>query len=120
MQKILYVDDEIVNLELFKINFRSEYNVYTSLSADEALDIVTNEKIKVIITDFKMPGMDGVDFINQIKKKHPDTVCMMLTGFMSSEKVQEAISEGNVYRCILKPWKKEEVSRIVRNAFSEI
>ncbi|MCG8701599.1 MAG: response regulator, partial [Bacteroidales bacterium] len=72
MPKILYVDDELVNLELFKVNFDKDYTVFTTNNAQEGFNILlNNEEIGVIVTDLKMPGVSGIEFISEIKRKWP-------------------------------------------------
>lgn len=71
LKKIIYVDDEHINLDLFRINFRRDFQVFTCASAEEALDIVLREDIKVIITDYKMPKINGIQLIEKIKELCP-------------------------------------------------
>lgn len=120
MKKLLYVDDEEINLELFKINFNPEYDIYTSPSAIDALSILEKEDIDVIITDFKMPKMNGIEFINKIKSNSPEKVCMMLTGYAEDATVQSAVQSGNVFRCIIKPWLRGQVEQYIREAFKQV
>ncbi|HOK60379.1 response regulator [Tenuifilum sp.] len=116
-KKVLYVDDEVINLELFKINFRNDFTILVADSAQKGLDILKNENINVIISDLKMPHMNGIDFIERIKHENPEKVCILLTAFMESEVMLRAINEELVYRYIMKPWKKDELREIIESAF---
>ena len=113
---ILYVDDEEQNLISFKASFRREYTVYTSLSGEEGLEIVRNHDIQLIITDQRMPGMTGVQFLEQVVPEYPDTIRMILTGYSDIEVVIEAINSGRVFRYITKPWDENELRVTLENA----
>jgi len=119
-KKVLYVDDEVINLELFKINFRNDFTIIVADSAQKGLDILKNEDINVIISDLKMPHMNGIDFIERIKHENPEKVCILLTAFMESEVMLRAINEELVYRYIMKPWKKDELREIIESAFKRL
>lgn len=116
-KKVLYVDDEVINLELFKINFRNDFDVVVADSAAKGLEILQQEEINVIVSDLKMPHMNGIDFIERIKKQNPQKICILLTAFMESEAMLRAINEELVFRYIMKPWKKDELKEIINSAF---
>lgn len=116
-EKILYVDDEKINLDLFKINFRNDFEVILADSAEKGLEILEREPVKVIISDLKMPGMNGIDFIEQVKQEDPAKVCILLTAFMESDVMLKAINKELVFRYVMKPWRKEELNEILTQAF---
>ncbi|HBI80807.1 MAG TPA: two-component system response regulator [Bacteroidales bacterium] len=118
--KILYVDDEVINLELFKINFKNEYSIFVADSAQKGLEILKNETISVIVSDLRMPQMNGIDFIEKVKREKPATICILLTAFMESEAMLRAINEELVYRYIMKPWKKDELKEVIDSAFKRV
>ena len=105
-QKILYVDDEPINVELFRLNFEKEYEVYTALSAMEGFEIVKNEDINIIISDLKMPVMNGMEFIEEIKSIASEKVCLILTAYTEPYIIIKGLNEETVFRYIVKPWKK--------------
>jgi len=118
LPKILYVDDEAINLELFQLTFLNELDVLTALSGKEGLEILeTNSDIKVIISDLKMPVMNGLDFIKQIKSGNKEKVCMLLTGYIESEIVMEGLNKDLIHRYLIKPWEKDELLRTIQEAF---
>ena len=120
-QKVLYVDDEPINLELLKISFRKEYEVITAMSADDGLEILEKDSdIKIIISDLRMPVMDGYEFIKTIKKKYENKICMLLTGYMESEIMHEEMNRDLVFRYIVKPWRKDELSQSIDEAFNRL
>lgn len=105
-RRILYVDDEEINLELFKLSFRNHFEIVTAKSAREGLKILKEKHIPLVVTDYKMPEMDGIKFIEEIKRDDPDIICLIVTGFVD---VVISGKEELIFDMILKPWKKEEV-----------
>ncbi len=104
MYKILLVDDENNILHGYKRNLRSKFEVYTAESGKIGLEILQNSgPFAVVVSDFKMPEMNGIDFLAKVKEKYPDTVRMMLTGYADLESAMNAINEGNIYRFLTKP-----------------
>lgn len=120
LKKVLYVDDEPVNLELFKAHFKKDYLVKTALSAKEGFDLIHKENIDVIVTDLKMPDVSGIEFIEQIKKSTPHKVCILLTAYTEPEVMIKAMNEGKVFKYMLKPWLKKDLSMVIEDAFNRI
>jgi len=117
LPKILYVDDEAINLELLQLTFMNEFTVITAESAREGLKLLAqNPEIHVIISDLKMPIMNGLDFIKEVKGMHPEKVCMLLTGFMESEIMLEGFNKELIFRYLVKPWGKDELEETVNEA----
>ncbi|MBN2166820.1 MAG: response regulator [Marinilabiliaceae bacterium] len=119
-KKVLYVDDEPINLELFRAHFKKDYEVETALSADEALKLLREQDIHVIVTDLKMPGLNGMEFIELIKKRNPEKVCILLTAFTDPEVMIKAMNEGKVFKYMVKPWLKKDLSMVIEHAFQSI
>lgn len=117
--KILYVDDEDNNLIVFKSSFRRYYEVYTATSASEGLKITQENDISVIITDQRMPGMTGIEFLKQLPEDLL-AIRMILTGFSDVSAIIEAINSGKVYRYITKPWDKDELKMTIDNALDAL
>ena len=105
-RRILYVDDEEINLELFKLSFRNHFDIVTAKSAKEGLRILKEQQIPLVVTDYKMPEIDGIKFIEEIKREYPEIVCLIVTGFVD---VVISGKEELIFDMILKPWKKEDV-----------
>lgn len=114
---ILYIDDEANNLVGFKANFRKFYNVFTAQSAEEGRKILNESNINIIITDQKMPGITGIEFLQSILIEHPDPIRMILTGYTDLETVIDAINKGQVYKYITKPYSADELKVTFDNAF---
>ena len=118
MDTILYVDDEFINLELFKVAFENDFHVITADSAKEGLEILEKENINVIVSDLRMPVMNGIEFIEIIKKNNPEKICILLTAYIESDVMLKAINKELVFRYILKPWKREDLKKIINEAYS--
>jgi DNA-binding NtrC family response regulator len=113
---VLYVDDEVNNLNSFKAAFRRDFNIYTASSAKEGRKILDNNEIGVIITDQRMPGMTGIEFLESIIAIYPDTIRILLTGFSDINAVMDAINRGQVYKYLVKPWQNDELKMYIENA----
>ena len=118
LPKVLYVDDEEINLELLQLTFRNELQVYTAITAQEGLKILSNNRdIHVVISDLKMPGMNGLDFIKEVKSRYGDKVCLLLTAFLESEVMLEGFNKELIFRYLMKPWNKNELYQTVLEAY---
>jgi signal transduction histidine kinase len=116
---ILYLDDEEQNLISFQALFRRQYNVFTTTSAHEAVDILNNHDIQIIFSDQKMPEVSGVEFFETILPDFPRPVRILLTGYADIEAVIDAINKGQVYRYVAKPWDANELAICVENALEK-
>lgn len=114
---ILYVDDEPLNLKLFSINFKKRYNVLTALSGEEGLLLLSkNDQIKVVVSDMKMPKMDGIEFISQAKKDYPNIVFFILTGYDITPEISQALKNNLINRYFSKPLNIEEIDKSIHLA----
>ncbi len=114
---VLYLDDEEHNLTSFKAAFRRDYNVFVTTEAGEAVQILSENEVHVVISDQKMPNLSGVEFFELIIPDFPDPVRMLLTGYADIEAVIDAINKGQVYRYIAKPWNEQELKMTIENAY---
>lgn len=115
-EPILYIDDEAENLRGFQFLFRNQYKVFLAQSADEGLEILKNNPIKLIIADQKMPKMTGVDFFEIASDLYPDAIRIILTGYSDIEAIIKAINKGRIFKYVTKPWDKDEFKLIIDNA----
>ena len=114
---ILYVDDEENNLFSFKAVFRVKYQVYTAISGDEALKILAEKPIEIIITDQRMPNMTGVEFLEKVIEKFPDPMRLLLTGYADMNAVVDAVNKGKIFHYLSKPWNEEELDMTIKRAY---
>ena len=111
LNKILYVDDENINLRSFRSLFRRKYQIFTALSGNEALEILEQEPIDILVTDQIMPNMTGLELLKIVSDKYPSIMLMILTGYSEMAVIKEAINECGVYSYLNKPWEKELLER---------
>jgi len=108
--KILYVDDEIINLQLFKIVFSKEYEVLTAENGMKGLDVLSiNHDVVIVISDMKMPGMNGIEFIKKSKILYPDISYFIFTGYEITGEIQEALNTGLILKYFSKPFNMSEI-----------
>ncbi len=114
---ILYVDDEVNNLVSFKAVFRIKYNVLTAISGEDAIKILRDNIINIIITDQRMPNMTGVEFLESILEEYPDPIRILLTGYADMNAVIDAVNKGKIFHYLTKPWNEEELDITINRAF---
>jgi len=117
LPRILYVDDEVINLELLQLTFMNDFEVLTAESAEEGLRLLAlYPEIHVLISDLKMPVMNGLDFIKVVKQNHPEKVCMLLTAYMESDVMLEGFNKELIFRYLMKPWNMDELKETILEA----
>ncbi|MBU1652057.1 response regulator, partial [bacterium] len=115
--KILIVDDEPDILELLQESFEDAgYYVITALNGLEALSLLEHEQPDIILSDNRMPGMSGIELMEEIRKNYPDSIRLLMTGYADLNIAIEAINRGWVYKFITKPFKMEEILIAIRRA----
>ena len=117
---ILIVDDEpTITQILADALSREPYVILTAGSAEEALRLLARKQVDVVISDEKMPGMSGSEFLAVVRKKYPDTIRMILTGQGSLESAMHAINEGQIYRFFTKPCNVLDLAMTIRRAIQQ-
>ena len=107
---ILYVDDESINLELFSLVLKKKFNVITAESGNEGLEKLRgNRDISVVISDMKMPGMNGVEFISKARKNFENIVYYILTGFEITEEIAETLNKRLINKYLKNPFNSKEI-----------
>lgn len=118
--KIIFVDDEENILKGLKFNFHRMFCVSTALSGEEALTIMEEQgPFSVVVSDMRMPGMDGITFLMKVKEKYPDTVRVMLTGNADLETAMNAVNEGNIFRFLTKPCNNEKMQQVLNDSIRQ-
>ncbi|MEZ4721671.1 MAG: hybrid sensor histidine kinase/response regulator [Flavobacteriales bacterium] len=116
--KILYVDDRVENLNAFNALLRRDYHVLVTSSCENALELSGTNDIAVVIADFKMPEMTGLQFLEKVRIQSPDSIRMLMSGHADLDTVIQCVNKGEVFRFIKKPWLdqilKDEISNGVR------
>jgi two-component system NtrC family sensor kinase len=118
---ILFVDDEASILRaLERIFIEDDYEIMTACSGEEGLALLCREPdVRVVVSDYRMPGMDGIDFLRTVGERWPDTVRLVLSGYADTGALASAINEGKIARFIAKPWQSEELRQAVAEALRQ-
>lgn len=119
---ILYVDDEDLNLFLFEKGFESIYNIITAASGQEGLKKLEShaDDIIVVISDMRMPQMNGVEFITQAKSKYTNIAYFILTAFDYNKEIDEAIQNKIIHKFFTKPFDIKEIEVAIETAIKEL
>ena len=118
LRTLLLVDDEINILSSLKRLLRRDgYNILQANSGQEGLDLLARNSVDVIVSDQRMPGMTGVEFLREVKKFYPDTVRIVLSGYTELQSVTDAINEGAIYKFLTKPWEDNLIRGHIEDAF---
>jgi DNA-binding NtrC family response regulator len=117
---ILLVDDEANVLSaLQRALFDEPFEVLTAISGEDGLNQLLSHRVKIVISDERMPGMDGSAFLSAVKEKYPETVRIMLTGNASLESAMKAVNCGEIYRFLTKPWQDLELKLAIASAIEK-
>ena len=117
---ILFVDNERNILSAIRRSLRKEeWNLITATSAHEGLQVLQDQPVDLVVSDMRMPEMDGAAFLKQVKDLYPETIRIVLTGYSERESVSRAFAEADIREMISKPWDDEELKLILRNALSQ-
>lgn len=115
--RILFVDDEQNILASLRRLFRTQgFQVMTADSAKAGLSMLETEAVDLVISDMRMPEMDGARFLEQVRRRWPDTIRILLTGYSDIQSIMDAINRGEIYRYITKPWDDNDIVLVVRHA----
>lgn len=113
---ILIVDDEPDILFSLKGLLRREFELYTAESAREALGILAERPIHVVMTDQRMPETTGIELLGVVKKQYPDAMRIVFTGYADIKAVVDGINKGGLYRYITKPWDPDDLTALLHEA----
>lgn len=116
--KILFVDDEVNALSSFKRLFfvDNDIDVYTAKNGPEALKILNYNEIDLVVSDMRMPQLNGNDFLQYLKDKYPNILRIMLTAYADVSTTVDAINKSEVFRFLTKPWNDEELKKTILGA----
>lgn len=114
--KILYIDDDIMMLENFKLLFKNNFFIQITDKVNDAREILENEEIQIIICDQRMEETTGVEFFTENIKKHPNPIRILLTAFTDVDVIIDAINYGHIYQYIRKPFIYNEMKEVLFNA----
>ena len=113
---ILVVDDEPEILHSLKSLLRQDFHVHTANSGMEAMQVLQEQVIHVVMTDQRMPQMTGVDLLRATKTEHPEAIRMIFTGYADIQAVVDAVNQGSIFRYVAKPWDPDLLIETLREA----
>jgi signal transduction histidine kinase len=113
---ILIVDDEPDVLESLRHLFHRRYRVLTASHGQEALRVLDQDPAQVVLSDQRMPGMTGDQFLAEVRQRHPDAIRLLFTGYADIQAVIKAVNQGGIFRYILKPWDAAELEATLAQA----
>jgi EAL domain-containing protein (putative c-di-GMP-specific phosphodiesterase class I)/DNA-binding response OmpR family regulator/GGDEF domain-containing protein len=117
-RRLLLVDDEPnIVASLRRLLRADQYQIYTANSGQQGLDVLAQHPVDVIVSDQRMPGMLGADFLRMAKQLYPDTIRIMLSGYTELQSVTDAVNEGAIYKFLTKPWDDELLRKHIADAF---
>jgi signal transduction histidine kinase len=116
-RKIMIVDDDVDFLNAIRRNFHKKFDIIFASSAMDALNKLRNDgSVAVVVSDFKMPEVDGVQFLEKVKDEYPDTVRILFTGFVDVEVAMNAVNKGNIFRLLSKPLPIADLANAIKDA----
>lgn len=113
---ILYLDDDKENLDGFRLTFKRDYKILTTTSPKEALKLLEEQSIQLVIADQRMPEVSGAEFLARVVELYPDTMRILLTGYSDMDAIVEAINKGRIFHYLTKPWQYDEIKHVINNA----
>ena len=118
---IVIVDDEDIVLQTLSSFFRLEtdYDVHTFVDPEKALQAFGDMHVDLVISDFLMPGMNGLEFLGEVKRRDPDVVRVLLTGYADRENAIRAINEVGLFQYIEKPWDNDQLTLVINNGLNQ-
>ncbi|OQW96040.1 MAG: hypothetical protein BWK79_00220 [Beggiatoa sp. IS2] len=113
---ILFVDDEERILRSLKMLFKGQYDVKTTTDGNEAIEIIKNNTIHVLVSDQRMPIMPGVEVLRLARETSPNTMRLLLTGYSDLSAIVGSVNDGEIFRFINKPWDNQEIKTTIDQA----
>lgn len=116
---LLVDDEENVLRALVRVLRRDGYVIHTATNATEGFELLAKNRVQVIVSDQRMPGISGTQFLSRVKEMYPDTMRIVLSGYTDLATLTDAINRGAIYKFLTKPWDDEDLREQVRDAFRQ-
>lgn len=117
---ILYVDDEPENLRVLDLLMRRKFKIFTAQGADEALEMLSQNKIHVILSDEKMNGMNGSELLKVVDTQYPNIIKMLLTGDDNQLSVRNAMRQQDIFACVVKPFDRKSLAKLFVDGYQRL
>jgi len=119
-RRVMIVDDEENILSaLRRVLRRENYELVTAQSGEQALQLLEAKPAQLIVADHRMPGMTGIEFLREVRRRWPDCIRLILSGYAEATTIIAAINEGEIYKFITKPWNDEQIRLDIRRAIEQ-
>ncbi len=120
MYNVLFVDDDTNILSGFKRQLKKHFHIHTAEGGDKGLEAIKEHgPYSVVVSDFRMPGMDGLEFLSHVEKVSPESILMILTGHADLQTAIDAINKGNIYKFLIKPCKPPVLIQAITEGMEE-
>lgn len=117
---VLFVDDEMNILNSLKrLLRREEYRVLTASGGIEGLTLLKENEVHLVVTDQRMPGISGTDFLAQVRQEYPEVIRIILTGYTDVDSITDSINKGHIYKFFLKPWNDQNLRLEIKQALEQ-
>ncbi len=113
---ILVVDDEPRSQETLRRTLEEDFTVFTAASAEEGSAVMEREFVHIVLSDQRMPGTSGVDFLRAVRDQWPDTVRLILSGYTDAEDIIAGINEAGIWQYLMKPWHADQLLLTLKSA----
>jgi DNA-binding NtrC family response regulator len=113
---VLVVDDEPRSLETLRRTLEEDFTVFTAASAEEGEAVMAREFVHIVLSDQRMPGTQGVEFLRRVRSQWPDTVRLILSGYTDAEDIIAGINQAGIWQYLLKPWHPEQLLLTLKSA----
>ena len=119
-RSVLYFDDDLVLLDIFEEMFQHEYEVKTAVALATARRLLSETTFDIIISDLSMPEISGVDFLQEVARKHPLSIRILVTGYATAGDMLPEIGSGIVQVFLAKPWHEQEMDQVIKRAVASL
>ena len=116
-KQLIYVDDDAMNLTIFQIQFKKHFDIITTNDPADAMMWTSDQKIPILITDYRMPSLNGMELIHKVKEISPSTLCILLSGHTSQEL---DLDLDLVFGFITKPFEFKDLHQVIENGFDRL
>lgn len=116
---ILYVDDEMPNLRGFKSSFKRKFNIFIAENGHEAIDIIRNNTIHIVVSDHRMPEMNGTELLREVYEYNPQIRRMILSGYIKRDELKGAVESYGIHNFVTKPWEFDDLLEIFNSLLNE-
>jgi DNA-binding NtrC family response regulator len=119
-KEVIYVDDEVINLYVFEQSYARDFTIRTFSAGREVIDYIQEkgDSVSVLVTDMRMPAMDGIQLIEEVQAINPDIKVIIISGYPYDDQIKQAVEGGKVFQFFSKPYSTNQVRDSITKALS--